>query len=337
MDLAIIGAGPIGLFAAFQAGLLGMKVCVIDTLEQVGGKCSSLYPEKPIYDIPAHPSILAGDFIKNLEKQAKNFKPVFYLDEQVVELVRKDEAAAFILKTSTGKKINTKTVLIAAGSGSFMPNKPRIEGLDKHEGKSVLYSVKNKNDFKGKKVVIFGGGDAAIDWTLELVNHADSVTLVHRRDEFRCASASLEAVEDLKKAGKLSIHVSQQLIGLKDEGDILRSLIIEDKDQIKKELIADAALFFFGVSIVPGPILEWGLDIEQRLIKVDVSKMCTNLSGIYAAGDIVSYPGKIKSIVTGFGEVVTACHAIQKYLNPDKPQSFIHSTSRGELFNGSSK
>ena len=337
MDLAIIGAGPIGLFAAFQAGLLGMKVCIIDTLEHVGGKCTSLYPEKPIYDIPAHPYILAADFIKNLEKQAKHFNPTFYLGEQVVDLIRKDNTDGFILKTLTGKEINAKTTLITAGSGAFIPNKPKINGLDKHEGKSVFYHVKSKNDFKSKNVVIFGGGDAAIDWTLELTSYAKSVTLVHRREEFRCTPASLKAVEDLKNNGKISVYVSHQLIGFKDENDVLCSLIIEDIKQTKKELVTDVALFFFGASIISGPILEWKLDMEKRLIKVDSSKMCTNIPGIYAAGDIATYPGKIQTIVTGFGEAVIACHAAQNYLNPDKPQSIIHSSSRGELFNGSCK
>jgi thioredoxin reductase (NADPH) len=192
MDIAIIGAGPVGLFAAFQAGLLGMKACVIDALDFAGGQCAALYPDKPIYDIPAHPSILASDLVANLEKQAKHFKPEFHLGAQITNLERKPDQEGFVLHTSNGRTIKTKTVLIAAGSGLFTPNKPKLEGLEKHEDKSIFYSVRDKSHFKDKKVIIFGGGDSALDWCIEFVDFASHVTLVHRRDKFSCLDSSLE-------------------------------------------------------------------------------------------------------------------------------------------------
>jgi thioredoxin reductase (NADPH) len=335
MDLAIIGAGPIGLFAAFQAGLLGMKVCVIDALDFVGGQCAALYPEKPIYDIPAHPSILASDLIKNLEVQARHFKTVFHLGQEVIEITREGGEGYFSLRTSKGNVIKAKTILIAAGNGSFAPNKPNLEGIEKHENKSIFYSVTNKNHFKGKHLVIFGGGDSAIDWSIELAQLTRSITLVHRREKFRCAEGVLEKAQDLKSAGRLDIIVSHQLMRLiEDESSgMMQYLVIADADGNEKHLPSDYALFFFGVSILPGPISQWGLEMERRLIKVNSSSMVTSIPGIYGAGDIVSYPGKLKLITNGFAEAATACHAIQKYLNPDKPQILVHSTSQAKLFN----
>ena len=334
MDLAIIGAGPVGLFAAFQAGLLGLKACIIDTQDFVGGQCSALYPEKPIYDIPAHSSISGSGLTKNLEIQAKHFNTVFYLGEQVKKILKEDNTNNFILKTSTGKQIEAKAILIAAGLGIFVPNKPMVKNIENYENKSVFYSIKNKNDFKEKNIVIFGGGDSAADWAIELSKIAKFVTIVHRRDSFRCAPASLNILENLQKEGKLSIERSYQLTELKGDKNIgkLHSLIIKDINHNKKEIQTDAALFFLGSSISLGPISDWNLTLEKKSIKVDPSKMSTNIPGIFGAGDIITYPGKLNSIVVGFGEAVTACYAICTYLKPDTSQNFIHSTSQSDLF-----
>ncbi|NRA73341.1 MAG: NAD(P)/FAD-dependent oxidoreductase [Rickettsiales bacterium] len=334
MDLAIIGAGPVGLFAAFQAGLLGIKSCVIDSQEFVGGQCSALYPEKPIYDIPAHSCISGDTLTKNLETQAKHFNTVFHLGEQVTEISREDKTNNFILKTPTGKIIQAKTILIAAGLGVFLPNKPRVKDIENYENKSIFYSIKNRNYFKNKDIVIFGGGDSAADWTIDLVDIAKSTTLVHRREQFRCAPASMNALETLEKNGKLNIERSKQLIELKGNKNTgeLQTVTIADADNNTKELKANASLFFLGASISLGPIINWQLNIEKKAIKVDPSKMSTNISGIFGAGDIITYPGKLQSIVVGFGEAVRACYSIHAYLNPNKTQGFIHSTSQADLF-----
>jgi len=335
MQLAIIGAGPVGLFAAFQAGLLGIKSCLIDTLDIVGGQCSSLYPEKAIYDIPACPSISASDLIKRLEEQAKAFKPTFYLGEQVLKITKQDHTDEFILQTSTGNDRRAKAVLIAAGNGAFLPNKPQINGIERYESKSVFYNVKNKNSFKEKNVVIFGGGDAAADWAAELVDVAKTITLVHRRKEFRCMPASLKRLEELSAAGKVNLFLECQLTEIKghEETGKMEYLTVEDANRHKQNLAADAALFLFGLSINLGPILDWGLDFEKRQIKVDSATMQTNIPGIYAAGDIGSYPGKLKLILTGFSEAALACHSVQEHLNPGKSRGIVHSTSKGALFN----
>ena len=334
MDLAIIGAGPVGLFAAFQAGLLGIKACVIDSQDFVGGQCSALYPEKPIYDIPAHPCISGDDLAKKLEIQAKHFNTVFHLGKRVIEIFKDEATSDFILKTASGEIIQAKTILIAAGLGMFVPNKPRVEEIEEYEEKSIFYNVKSKNYFKDKNIVIFGGGDSAADWTIELVNIAKSVTLVHRRDQFRCAAASVNALEMLEKENKLNIERSKQLVEIKGNKDTgkLQSLVIADANLNKKEIETNLGLFFLGASASLGPILDWKLNLEKRLIKVDPSKMSTNIPGIFGAGDIITYRGKLKSIVVGFGEAVRACYSVQAYLNPNKPQGFIHSTSQANLF-----
>lgn len=334
MDIAIIGAGPVGLFAAFQAGLLGLKACIIDTQEFVGGQCSALYPEKPIYDIPAHPSILGAELTKNLEMQARHFSTKFYLGEQVQNISQDKATKIFTLQTSTGKIIQAKSILIAAGLGTFRPNKPMLDSIIHYENQSIFYTVGDKNHFKGKHVCIFGGGDSAADWTIELVDIARSITLIHRREEFRCSPSSVVLLEDLHDNNKIHIRRSCQLLELEGNEHIgaLKALTLIDKNQNRFRLEIDAALFFLGSSISLGPIANWNLELERKSIKVDPSKMSASIPGIFGAGDIITYPGKLKSITVGFGEAVTACYAIKNYLDPNSSQTFIHSTSQSELF-----
>jgi len=328
-DIVIIGAGPVGLFSVFEAGMLKMKAHVIDSLEVIGGQCSALYPEKPIYDIPAHPSILASELIEKLEEQAKPFDPVYHLNQQVQKL-EKQKDGSFLVETSKGTKINCKAIIIAAGCGAFGPNRPPLDGLENYEGKSIFYSVRSKEEFRDKNVVIAGGGDSAVDWVLSLADIAKKVSVVHRRPKFRCAPDSSDKLNALAARGKIDLVIPYQLAGLEGDADQLTKVLVKDFDGGVKELEADYLLPFFGLAMELGPIANWGLGLDKSHITVEnAATMQTSEAGIYAVGDIATYQNKLKLILTGFSEAASAAHDIFKIVHPDEVFHFEYSTSKG--------
>lgn len=326
-DVIIIGAGPSGLFAVFECGMLGLRCAVFDALSEIGGQCTALYPEKPIYDIPAAPSILAGDLIANLEKQAAPFKPAFYLDQQVVSLSK--ENGLWRIKTSQNVECLAKAVIIAAGPGAFGPNRPPLQDIEKYERNGVFYMVRRKEDFRGKKIVIAGGGDSAVDWALSLAPITEKVYVVHRRDKFRAAPESMRQMEERVAAGQIEMIVPYQLHGLQGQGGALNAVEVQSLDGEYRVLPADALLAFFGLAAELGPLTQWGLALDHNHITVDPFTCETNIAGIYAIGDIAAYKNKLKLILTGFNEGALAAHAIQKQLNPHHEFHFEYSTTKG--------
>lgn len=326
-DICIIGAGPVGLFAAFECGLLKMKVAIVDTLDFIGGQCSALYPEKPIYDIPGFPKIDAGDLIKNLEEQAGAFNPEYYLGQQVVSVTKND--SGFLIKTSKDTEIQAKVIFIAAGCGAFGPNRPPIEGLETYEETGgVQYLVRSKEDYRSKNVVIAGGGDSAVDWANILAEVTNKLYVIHRRDKFRAAPDSVDKMRALEKEGKLEFVIPYQLDSLEGQGSNLSAVNVKDFDGNIKKLEADHLLCFFGLAMELGPIAEWGLNLHMNHIEVDQQTCQTNIEGIYAIGDICDYKGKLKLIACGFSEsAMAAHHAYEKVF--DKPLHFEYSTSKG--------
>lgn len=335
-DILIIGAGPAGLFAVFEAGLLRMHCHLIDALPQMGGQLSELYPKKPIFDIPGFPSIMAGDLISNLHEQIKQFEPGFTLNEQAIHLTKITENR-FKVITNQGTVHYAKAVIIAGGLGSFEPRKPQIPNLEMYENKGIDYFIKNPEDYAGKRVVIAGGGDSALDWTIHLAEIASSVTLVHRRNEFRGALDSVEKVKKLKHLGKISLFTSTEVTGLVGKDEL--SKIIIEKNGLKEAINTDYFIPLFGLVPRLGPISNWGLDIEKNAIKVDNSKdYRTNISGIYAIGDINTYEYKMKLILCGFHEASIVCQSIYQNLNPDKKFILKYTTVSGvDGFDGSRK
>jgi thioredoxin reductase (NADPH) len=327
-DIVIVGAGPAGLFSVFEAGMLKMHCHVIDTLENIGGQCSALYPEKPIYDIPAHPKVLASELVELLEAQASPFKPTYHLNQQV-QKVNRQEDGSFIVETSKKILIACKAIIIAAGCGAFGPNRPPLSGIENFEGKSIFYSIRNKKEFSDKKVVIAGGGDSAVDWAISLAEIASKIYVVHRRDKFRCAPESASQLKKLADSGKVEMVVPYQLEGLEGENGILQNVIVKDFDNNIKKLSADYLLPFFGLAMELGPITNWGLNLHKNHIEVDRATMQTSQKGIYAVGDIASYQNKLKLILTGFAESASACHDIFKIVFPDQVYHFEYSTSKG--------
>lgn len=327
-DIVIIGAGPTGLFSVFEAGMLKMKCHVVDTLETIGGQCSALYPEKPIYDIPAHPKILASDLIAKLEEQAKPFEPVYHLNQQV-QKITKISNNNFVVATSKNITIECKAIIIAAGCGAFGPNRPPLANIENFEGKSIFYAVRNKQEFIGKKVVIAGGGDSAVDWALSLAEIAKKIYLVHRRDKFRCAPESADKLKNLALQGKIEMVTPFQLEALEGKDSILSQVVVKDFDNNIKKLEADYLLPFFGLAMEIGPIANWGLNLNKNHIEVNQATMRTSEAGIYAVGDIATYPHKLKLILTGFAECASACHDIFKTAFPEQIYHFEYSTSKG--------
>jgi len=323
-EVVIIGAGPCGLFQVFELGLLGIHAHVIDSLASAGGQCSELYPEKPIYDIPALPVCGAQELVDRLMKQIEPFKPQFHLSQEVVEFARREDGR-FKVATTAGTLFNAGAVVIAAGVGSFQPRRIGIEGADVFEGSGIHYKVKNSSHFHGKRLVIFGGGDSALDWVLELSPKA-SVTLVHRRSEFRAAPASVAKMRELVQGGRM-----QQFEGLPHsliaDGDSLQGVNIKLKDGGSHALEADHVLVFFGLHPKLGPIAQWGLELEKKALKVDTEKFQTSLPGVFAIGDINTYPGKKKLILSGFHEAALAAFAIQHHLFPNKKQFLQYTTT----------
>ena len=327
-DLVIIGAGPAGLFSVFEAGMLKIKTHVIDTLEIIGGQCCALYPEKPIYDIPAHPKVLASELIELLEAQAAPFEPVYHLNQRV-EKIAKNADGSFLVETSKNTKINCKAIIIAAGCGAFGPNRPPLAGIEEFEGKSVFYAVRSKAEFANKNVVIAGGGDSAVDWAISLAEISKKIYVVHRRDKFRCAPESADKMKKLTENGKIELVIPFQLDGLEGSDGKLSSVLVKDFDGNVKKLEADYLLPFFGLAMELGPIADWGLNLSKNHIEVEPSTMQSSEAGIYAIGDIATYKNKLKLILNGFAEAATACHDLRKIVHPNEVFHFEYSTSKG--------
>lgn len=327
-DIVIIGAGPVGLFAVFQAGMLKMQAHVIDALDVVGGQCAALYPEKPIYDIPALPSILAQDLVDNLTIQAAPFAPTYHLG-QTVETVVKLENGGWQVSTSKDVSISCKAIIIAAGCGAFGPNRPPLENLEEYEGKSVFYMVGKREEFRGKKVVIAGGGDSAVDWAISLSEVAEKIYVVHRRPKFRCAPQSTAKLQALADSGKIELVIPYQLDSLEGKNGKLSAVIVSTLEGEKRALEADILLPFFGLSMELGAIANWGINLEHNHIKVSTPHMETSEAGIFAIGDIATYEGKLKLILSGFAEAAQAAHAAHAIVRPDEVLHFEYSTTSG--------
>lgn len=327
-NVAIIGAGPVGLFAVFQFGMLGMRAHVVDTLETVGGQCAALYPEKPIYDIPAYPRIDAGQLVDRLAEQAAPFEPVYHLGEQVVRLDTSGDGR-WRLETSAGTAIEAQTVVIAAGAGAFGPNRPPLPGIEKYESKAVHYMVLRRDDFTGKRLVVAGGGDSAVDWAISLSEIAAKVSLVHRRAKFRAAPESVKRLHQLAEESQLELVVPYQLSGLEGDGETLKAVVVSDFDGNTRRLEADMLLPFYGLAMALGPVANWGLEIEHYHIRVDPRTCLTNLDGVFAIGDIATYPGKLKLILSGFSEAAMAAHAAYPMVFGGKQLHFEYSTTKG--------
>ena len=326
-DVLIIGAGPVGLFSVFQLGQLGMKSCVVDCLPQAGGQCSELYPEKPIYDIPAYPVITGNDLVENLKNQIKPFNSEFLLNQRVDQVnYNKDQ---FICETSTGNKISSKCIFIAAGNGAFGPNKPPLENIENFENISVLYNVDKKNIFLDKTIAIAGGGDSAVDWAIELSEECEKIFFIHRRTKLRAAPNNVEILYDLEKKGKIEMVIPFQLDSINGSNGVIENIVVKDLENNKKKLQVDYFLPFFGLSTNLGPIKDWEVELEKNIIKVDQETCETNLQGIFAIGDVCTYPGKLKLILTGFSEAAIASHNCFKRINPEKILHFEYSTTKG--------
>ncbi|MGP1992111.1 NAD(P)/FAD-dependent oxidoreductase [Zobellia laminariae] len=337
-DILIIGAGPTGLFAVFEAGLLQLKCHLIDALPQSGGQCSEIYPKKPIYDIPGFPEVLAGDLVNNLMEQIKPFEPGFTLGERA-QTIEKLEDGTFIVTTNKGTKHHAPIVAIAGGLGSFEPRKPLLENLQKYEDNGVAYIIKDPEVYRDKRVVIAGGGDSALDWSIFLADVASQVTLVHRRSEFRGALDSVEKVQHLKNEGKINLITPGEIIGLQGK-DTLESVTIRKTTNPDEDVILEVDNFvpLFGLSPKLGPIADWGLDIEKNAIKVDTFDYQTNVPGIYAIGDVNTYPGKLKLILCGFHEATLMCQSAYQRIYPDKKYVMKYTTVGGVTgFDGSKK
>ncbi len=334
-DIIIIGAGPTGLFTVFEAGLLKLKCHLIDALAQPGGQCSEIYPKKPIYDIPAYPEILAGDLTDKLLEQCKQFEPGFTLGERAEEITKVGDGI-FTVTTNKGTQHQAPVVAIAGGLGSFEPRKPQLENLEKFEDNGIEYIIKDPEIYRDKKVVIAGGGDSALDWSIFLANINAEVTLVHRRNEFRGALDSVEKVIELKKQNKINIITPAEIVKL--NGDkVLKSVVIASNDN-EQEVEVDHFIPLFGLSPKLGPIANWGLEIEKNAIKVDTYDYQTNIPGIFAIGDVNTYPGKLKLILCGFHEATLMCQSAYKIINPGKKHVLKYTTVTGiDGFDGSRK
>jgi thioredoxin reductase (NADPH) len=328
-DVIIIGAGPVGLFAVFELGLLDMKCHLVDILDKPGGQCAELYPEKPIYDIPAYPVISGQELTDRLLEQIEPFSPVFHYN-QMAEKLQKLENGNWQLTTDTGTILEAPVVCIAAGGGSFVPKKPALDGLEQFENASVFYAVRKMEDFKGKDIVISGGGDSALDWTLNLQPIANSVALVHRRDDFRAAPDSVNKMRALVEQGKVQLHIGA-LDQLKGEGTQVSAVTIRPKGAEPYDLACNRFLAFYGLTMKLGPIANFGLNLHENLIPVDTEKFETDTSGIFAIGDINHYPGKLKLILSGFHEAALMAQQAFKYVYPDKKLRFQYTTSSSSL------
>ena len=325
-DVVIVGAGPCGLFQVFELGLLGMKCEIIDTLRQPGGQCTELYPDKPIYDIPAVPVCTGEELTENLLKQIEPFEAGMHLGEEVT-VVRASEEGSFFVETRGGKQFSARAIVIAGGVGSFQPRALRVPDVDEYAGKTLHYRVKNPAQFDGKRLAVLGGGDSALDWVIELSNRASHITLVHRRDEYRAAPASVETMRKLEAAGKVTTIESAKAIALSGDSGKVSAVTVQPKGGEPREVAADHVLVFFGLAPKLGPIADWGLDLNRKTINVDTEKFETSVPGIYAVGDINFYPGKKKLILSGFHEAALAAFAIKQRLEPDRKVHLQYTTT----------
>ena len=322
-DVLIIGAGPTGLFCAHQLGIIGLSCEIVDNLDKVGGQCIELYPDKPIYDIPAIPECTGEELTDNLIKQIKPFNVNFHLNERVEEI--KKINTRWSVKTSKNKEFNVASIVIAGGVGSFEPRKFPLKDCEKFEGKSLFYSIKDKTIFKDKTISIFGGGDSALDWAIEL-SETSNVNLIHRRDGFSGAESSVQKVKELNKKGKINLFTEYQIDKIIGDKEIELVKIKHDNGEIK-EIKSDYVLGFFGLIMQLGPILEWGLNIDKKKVEVNTENFETNINSIFAIGDICSYPGKLKLILSGFHEGALAARGCFKYAKPDEKLRFEFTTT----------
>ena len=327
-DVVIIGAGPVGLFAVFELGLLDMKCHLIDILDKIGGQCAELYPEKPIYDIPALPIVTGSELTHRLLEQAKPFTPEYHFNQMVTELTKLEDGK-FELKTDGGIVFHAKVVVIAAGGGSFQPKKPPIPGIDAYEGTSVFYSVKKMEALRGRDILIVGGGDSALDWTLNLQPIANSLTLLHRRDDFRAAPDSVKKMRELVAAGKMQLKLGQ-VTGLTGESGVLAAAQVKGTEGTF-DIATNAMLPFFGLTMKLGPVAEWGLNLHENLVPVDTAKFETSTQGIFAIGDINTYPGKLKLILSGFHEAALMAQEAFHHIHPGERLLFQYTTSSSSL------
>jgi len=328
-DVTIVGAGPCGLFAVFELGLLDIKCHLVDILDRPGGQCAELYPEKPIYDIPAVPICTGQELTDRLMEQIAPFEPTFHLGQMAVALA-KTEDGWWRLTTDIGTVIESKVVVIAAGGGSFMPKKPPIKGIEEYEDSSVFYAVRQMEKFRDKHLVIAGGGDSALDWTVNLAPLAASLTLVHRRDEFRAAPDTVNKMRQLVADGKMKLEIAQ-IAGLEGADGKLSGVVLKDKERGEWSIAADTLLPFYGLTMKLGPVAEFGLNLHENLIPVDTEKFETSVEGIFAIGDINSYPGKLKLILSGFHEAALMSQAAHRIVHPDRKLRFQYTTSSTDL------
>lgn len=326
-DIAIIGAGPVGLFAVFEAGLLKMRCHLIDALPQIGGQLSEIYPKKPIYDIPGFPTVQAQELIDNLRQQIEPFKPTFTLGERVDSLTKNDDGS-FVLTTTDNTEIHSKVVVIAAGLGSFEPRKPELADLARFEGRGIVYMVREPELFRDKNIIIAGGGDSALDWTIFLSNIAKKVTLVHRNESFRGALDSVEKVAALASSGKIDLMLSANLKALHGNG-VISAVEIEDKQKQISRVDTDYLIPLYGLTPKLGPIADWGLNLDKSAITVNTFDYSTNVPGIFAIGDINTYPGKLKLILCGFHEAALMAQSAFRYIYPAQKASFKYTTVNG--------
>jgi thioredoxin reductase (NADPH) len=328
-DVIIVGAGPVGLFAVFQLGLAKLKAHVVDILDRPGGQCAELYPEKPIYDIPSVPVCTGQELTDRLLEQIKPFEPSFHFGEMAASL-DKAQDGKWRLTTDTGKVLVAPVLVVAAGGGSFVPKRPPIPGIEAYEGSGVFYAVRKIEQFRGKRIVIAGGGDSALDWTVNLAPIAQSLTLVHRRPEFRAAPDTVDKMRALEAQGLVKFELGQPS-DLKGNGGRLEAVVIKRPDGALAELATDALLPFFGLTMKLGPIADFGLNLNENLIPVDTEKFETSTQAIFAIGDINTYPGKLKLILSGFHEAALMAQAAYRYVHPDKTLRFQYTTSSSEL------
>ena len=326
-DVLIIGAGPVGLFSVFELGQLGIRSHLVDSLDEIGGQCSALYPDKPIYDIPAYPNITAGELISKINAQISPFKPTIDLGQKVNKLIKKKES--FYVETSNQKKINAKCIIIAAGNGAFGPNKPPMKNINEYEKKSLHYSVLNKSVYKDKTLAIAGGGDSAVDWAIELSDITKKIFFIHRRSKLRAAPNSVEKLFKLADDGKVEMIIPYQLDSIEGANGYIKNLNVKNLDNKIISLKIDFLLPFFGLSSDLGPIKDWELQIKNNTLTVDQSTCQTSNKGIYAIGDVCNYPGKLKLILTGFSEAAIAAHSCYNKIFPNKSLHFEYSTSKG--------
>jgi thioredoxin reductase (NADPH) len=326
-DVAIIGAGPVGLFAVFECGMLEIGCQVFDALPAPGGQCAALYPEKPIYDIPGYPRIGAAELVERLIEQASPFAPVFHLGQAVSRLTA--TAQGFVVENAAGVRVLARAVVIAAGAGAFGPNRPPLAGIEAFEGRSVFYLVRRREDFRGRRVVIAGGGDSAVDWALSLAEVAERVTVVHRRARFRAAPQSAARLQALAEEGRIELVIPYQLHAIEGEKGQLSAVIVADLEGRTRRLAADCLLPFFGLATDLGPLADWQLQLDHNRISVDPATCATSRPGIFAIGDIAHYPGKLKLILSGFAEAALAAHAIHPLVHPGEALHFEYSTMKG--------